>query len=99
MKKLLLLIPLLLFSGCTSKLDVEQYVSDGCVKSCLKYDADKSDGPCLANSIYWGWVCDVAHDPREPVDDIPENQCEKFLSGEATHFVEVTPDCEVIRVI
>jgi hypothetical protein len=44
------------------------------------------------------WVADVAHDPRQPVDDDPANQCEEFRAGEAEHFVELDPDGNVIRV-
>jgi hypothetical protein len=58
---------------------------------------DFADGPCLG-VVQDGWVADVAHDPREPVDDRPENQCQAFRSGEADHFVELDPDGNVIRV-
>jgi hypothetical protein len=57
---------------------------------------DLSRGPCLG-VIAKGWVADVAHDPRQPVDDLPENQCEAFRSGEAEHFVELDPNGDVIR--
>ena len=40
---------------------------------------------------------DVAHDPRQDVDDEPENECEAYRSGEAVHFVELDPDGELIR--
>ena len=55
------------------------------------------DGPCLG-VIIDGWVADVAHDPRQAVDDRPENQCEAYRSGEADHFVELDPAGNVIRV-
>jgi hypothetical protein len=58
---------------------------------------DFAPGPCLG-VVLEGWVADVAHDPREDVDDLPENQCEAFRSGEADHFVELDPDGKVIRV-
>jgi hypothetical protein len=57
---------------------------------------DMSSGPCLG-VIKEGWVADVAHDPREDVDDQPENQCEAYRSGEADHFVELDPEGEFIR--
>ena len=57
---------------------------------------DMSRGPCLG-VIKPGWVADVAHDPREDVDDESENQCEAYRSGEADHFVELTPEGEFIR--
>ena len=39
----------------------------------------------------------VAHDPREDVDDEPENQCRRYREEEASHFVELTPRGELIR--
>ena len=57
---------------------------------------DFADGPCLG-VVLENWVADVAHDPREEVDDRPENQCEAYRSGEAEHFVELDPDGELIR--
>jgi hypothetical protein len=59
-------------------------------------EVDFADGPCLG-VIMEGWVADVAHDPRRPVDDRPENQCEAYRSGEADHFVELDPAGNVIR--
>jgi hypothetical protein len=57
---------------------------------------DMARGPCLG-VIEPGWVADVAHDPREDVDDEPANQCPEYRSGEADHFVELDPDGELIR--
>lgn len=57
---------------------------------------DFTDGPCLG-VIMENWVADVAHDPREGVDDEPENQCEAYRSGEADHFVELDLDGNLIR--
>jgi hypothetical protein len=57
---------------------------------------DMSRGPCLG-VIKPGWVADVAHDPRRPIDDHPENQCAAYRSGEADHFVELDPDGNFIR--
>jgi hypothetical protein len=43
------------------------------------------------------WVVDVAHDPRQAVDDDPANQCEAYREGEADHFVELDPQGRLIR--
>ena len=60
------------------------------------------DGPCLSSgSPAWeveNWVCDVAHWPREDVDNLPVNQCPEYGST-AHHFVEVNPGCGFIRSI
>jgi hypothetical protein len=62
----------------------------------LEGGADLSDGPCLGVAGE-DWVCDVAHSPRAPVDNLPENQCADFREGRAHHFVEVTPECGFLR--
>ncbi len=60
--------------------------------------ADLSAGPCLAQEAIPGWAVDVAHEPRQPVDDDPANQCASYREGRATHFVELDPEGNVIRV-
>lgn len=61
--------------------------------------AELEVGPCIAESLPGldNWVADVAHDPREDVDDDPANQCQRYRDGEAEHFVELTPEGELIR--
>ncbi len=56
-------------------------------------------GPCIAERLPGldDWVADVAHDPRQDVDDESENQCRRYGAGEASHFVELTPGGELIR--
>lgn len=58
---------------------------------------DLSRGLCLG-VIAPDWVVDIAHEPRTAADDDPANQCPEVRSGEATHFVELTPDGTLIRV-
>jgi hypothetical protein len=56
-------------------------------------------GPCIAERLpgLGDWVADIAHDPRQPADDLPRNQCARFRAGQAHHFVELAPDGRVIR--
>ena len=56
-------------------------------------------GPCIAEQLpdMPDWVVDIAHDPRQPVDDDPANQCARFRAGEAHHFVELSPDGDLLR--
>lgn len=58
---------------------------------------DLSDGPCLSNEIMPGWVADIVHDPRQAIDNDPANQCPAYRTGEATHFVELDIDGNLIR--
>jgi hypothetical protein len=69
------------------------------LKAAQNSHADLSDGPCVSESLPGldDWVADIAHDPRQAVDDDPVNQCERYRSGEAHHFVELTPEGQLIR--
>jgi hypothetical protein len=60
---------------------------------------DLSDGPCLSESLpgLSDWAVDIAHDPRQAVDDQPTNECQSFRDGQTHHFVELTPDGQLIR--
>jgi hypothetical protein len=71
----------------------------GAYAEAVKRGEDLAAGPCIAERLPGldDWVADVAHDPRRPVDDDPANQCHRFRSGEAHHFVELTPGGRLIR--
>ncbi|VVB58372.1 Uncharacterised protein [Candidatus Anstonella stagnisolia] len=99
---------LILLFGCLApapyenSLSMERRAQGACIKACnaLKASgANMSAGPCAANPLkdYPSWVCDVAHNPRQPVDDIIDNQCSLYQNGGASYFIEVTPECEFIR--
>lgn len=60
---------------------------------------DFTNGPCLSNNLLPDWVADVAHNPRQPVDDLPENQCRAYREGTAKHFVELDPEGQLIRAL
>ena len=62
---------------------------------------DLSNGPCLSdNNPEWtveDWVCDVVHNPRQDLDNQPENQCQDYINGLANYFIEVDTNCKFIR--
>jgi hypothetical protein len=64
-----------------------------------KAKEDLSSGPCLSESLpgLSDWAVDIAHDPRQAVDDQPANQCASFRDGETHHFVELSHDGHLIR--
>ena len=59
---------------------------------------DFTTGPCLSNDFADGWVLDLVHNPRTPVDDLLENQCSAFLEGKAEHFIELDLAGNLIRL-
>jgi len=63
----------------------------------FQMETDLSAGPCLSNSVIPDWVADIAHNPRQAVDDQPENQCSAYRDGTAHHFVELDPEGNLIR--
>jgi hypothetical protein len=60
---------------------------------------DFSNGPCLSEEIVPDWCVDVAHNPRQPVDNRPENQCRSYREGRVHHFVELDPEGNLIRAV
>ncbi|MGC8851295.1 MAG: hypothetical protein ACP5O3_03660 [Candidatus Micrarchaeia archaeon] len=99
----------LALSGCTQNQEQltpakeKQELLQACKTLCLaaKNSEGFTSGPCLTREPLQGpggaWVCDVAHYPRQPVDDEPQNQCAAYRSGAAQHFIELSLDCEVIK--
>ncbi len=63
----------------------------------FQMEEDLSNGPCLSNNLIPDWVGDIAHNPREAVDDLPENQCSAYWAGTAHHFVELDQDGNLIN--
>jgi hypothetical protein len=64
-----------------------------------KAGVDLSAGPCIAEQLpgLVDWAADVAHDPRQPIDDEPAHQCQSYREGRTHHFVELTPQGQPIR--
>ena len=92
----------------TGKVQIEQkkqadktLASVQCQQLCQNKIADDSQdfniGPCLSESIIPDWVCDIAHSPRQPIDNDPRNQCATFRNGTTHHFVEVDGNCNLIQ--
>ena len=103
MKILVMLLLLVLISGCIrSEPEIENLKLE-CIRACqnaIENNLSLEDGPCLLDPMQnQEWVCDVAHDPRQPVDNKKENQCDAWHRGIAKHFIEVTPECKFIRAI
>ncbi|MDX9893570.1 MAG: hypothetical protein RB292_04150 [Patescibacteria group bacterium] len=69
-----------------------------CQQKLVGDDEDFSFGPCLSDKIIDDWVCDIAHLPRQEIDDQAENQCAAFRTGQAHHFVELDGNCNIIKV-
>lgn len=68
-----------------------------CIERCNEYEGNLTSGPCLDGDIINNWACDVAHNPREDVDNLITNQCEKYRNGDSEFFVEVDDNCELIK--
>ncbi len=76
-----------------------------CIELCQRakqQGMDLSQGPCLSDIMDYNvsdYVCDVAHWPRQEVDNLAQNQCQEFRAGLKQHFVEVDENCKFIRKI
>ena len=101
MRAALLLAGLALAAGCgggagEDERDRAIAAAEAAYEEARAEGVELADGPCLG-VVLENWVADVAHDPRQGVDDRAENQCEAYRSGEAEHFVELDPDGNLIR--
>jgi hypothetical protein len=66
----------------------------------LKAGEDLSTGPCLDDGErYREWAIDIAHNPRTPEDDDPNNQCGSYTRGRAERLVELSLSGDIIRII
>lgn len=61
-------------------------------------EMDLSAGPCISNDLLPGWVADVVHNPRQPIDDQIEHQCQAYIEGRAQHYVELDMEGSVVRI-
>lgn len=102
----IVLISVILIAGCVSekapsKEENLETLKQKCIQACenaVEKGKDLSNGPCILDPMEnEDWVCDVAHEPRQPVDNQRKNQCDAWHSGKAKHFIEVTPTCEFIK--
>lgn len=63
-----------------------------------KIKMDYSTGPCLGTlPLDDDWVIDIAHNPRQAIDDEPANQCAAYREGNARHFIELDPSGNLIQ--
>ncbi|MBI4181770.1 MAG: hypothetical protein HY520_02275 [Candidatus Aenigmarchaeota archaeon] len=109
MARMVSLVPALLAaalvaaSGCTSP-DIDRdaiRATTACQLLCklsAEQGRDLSAGPCLGENLGGGFVCDIAHSPREAVDGDSANQCQAYRNGSAGRFVELDEYCDVIAV-
>lgn len=104
-----IILSIVYLSGCVGQVEkpaakpsVKEISISECKTLCesaLSAGEDLGDGPCLSNEVAEGWVCDVAHSPRQAVDNDPANQCSAYRAETAKHFVEVDSSCELIRAV
>ncbi len=80
--------------------DIDKVVNQAQYVFKLKQERGENfkNGPCLSNDLLPDWVADIVHSPRLEIDNLPENQCPAFLEGRAKHFVELSPEGQLIRV-
>lgn len=93
------LITYILNSGGVTKSDIDIAVNQAKYFYQMKRSQgeDLSFGPCISNALMPDWVADIAHNPREGIDDLRENQCPAYLEGRAHHFVELDLEGNLIR--
>jgi hypothetical protein len=96
----------LLIAGCgggsgssQSETDEAMAAAQTAFQQAKSSGTDLDRGPCIAEQLPGlpDWAADVAHQPRQPVDNDPANQCTSYRSGQTHHFVELAPDGQIIK--
>ncbi len=59
---------------------------------------DLSNGPCLSSDIMNGYAVDIVHNPRQAVDNLPQNQCSSYLNATVKHFIELDTEGNFVRM-
>lgn len=83
--------------GHKNKLDVAINQAKYLYSQRKEKGEDFSKGPCLTNALMSGWVLDIVHNPRQPIDDLIENQCSAYTTGQAKHFVELDTNGNLVK--
>ncbi len=88
------------YDNSYDSIELEALAQDKCIELCKAQEnnVNLSASPCLSNNIVKDWVCDVAHSPRQDIDNLPENQCSAFRNNIAHHFVELDENCNLIKI-
>ena len=104
-----IIFAIIFLSGCATQFPANQEnqtekdrATAACIELCqssLSNGQDLTNGPCSSNEIISNWVCDVAHSPRQAVDNLAENQCSAYREGLAKNFVEIDTNCNLIRAV
>ena len=98
-----LLITIIFLNSCTNTKNNKQLAINKCIELCRKAKqggVDLTNGPCLSDVMNYNvndYVCDIAHNPRQSIDNDPDNQCIAYRNGLRHHFVELDPNCSFIR--
>ncbi|MBU0894143.1 MAG: hypothetical protein KKF48_01300 [Nanoarchaeota archaeon] len=77
---------------------IQQKIVDEAIKL---YEDKKSRGTefnsqCLG--IVDNYAIDIVHIPRIAEDDLVENQCEDYRSGQVSNFIELDKDGDVVKI-
>lgn len=84
--------------GASNTYDAAIRAAENLYKKTAASGVDMSPGPCLTNDLMHGWVVDIVHSPREPIDDLPANQCQAYIEGRASHFIELDTSGNLVRL-
>lgn len=84
--------------GTDAKRDFAVTYAKKIYKTSLEQGMDMSNGPCLTNNLFDDWVVDVVNNPKNELDDLPENKCSDYESGKRKHIVELDTKGSVVKV-
>ena len=71
-----------------------------CANNLYNGEMDKGsefDSQCLGSC--YDFAVDIVHVPRSDEDNLVENQCEAYRSGQVNHFIELDKEGNIVRIV
>ena len=80
----LFILPIIFLAACTKSVtfsdqDLAVYKANKIYQELKDRGINFSDGPCLSPEIIKDWSVDIAHNPSNSIDKLPENNCSPTL--------------------
>lgn len=59
--------------------------------------SDEKNSQCLGTCE--NYAVDIVHVPRSSEDDLKENQCEDYVDGRVSNFIELDENGNIVRIV
>jgi hypothetical protein len=76
---------------------LEQQEAINCALGKFSSFTEEKSSQCIG--VCGDYAVDIVHVPRTAEDNLAENQCQDYVSGAVSHFIELDKNGEIVRVV